>query len=208
MSRSGQKTANTRAKIAFPSTGPKTRLSIGGGAVVAEQEVLLVRHGDRPERLRRRCRRTSRRRRRRCRRGPRSRRPGRRRHAGRARGRRRHGRGRPCPSSVSAACTSDDVRRDSGSQNRYVRPCASDAPVAGGNRVGHRRPRRRARPGRGARRSRGRRGARRRMTTIASARMIQRSMAATLPRAAVAAPACFFLHAGRGLRSRQLGGDA
>ena len=32
--------------------------------------------------------------------------------------------------------------------------------------------------------------------------------AATLPETAVAAPACFFLHAERGLRSRLVGGDA
>jgi len=36
------------------------------------------------------------------------------------------------------------------------------------------------------------------ITTIARARTIQRTTAATLPRAVFAAPACFFLHAGRG----------
>ena len=111
------------------------------------------------------------------------------------------------PRSVTAACTAT-MSSWRGSPNAVRDALGEHAPVAARESCSPSRPSRQARRARGSPRSRARRARRRRRRRSRAARTIQRSTAATLPEAAVAAPACFFLHAGRGLRSRLSGGDA
>ena len=206
MSRSGQKTANTRAKIAFPSTGPKVRLSTAAERLSPSRKYCSFGTVTGRERLRRdvvelhlvdedgAVAAVD--------------------HVARPGGDSQHEHavvgvaiGNDRAVVGLGGVYGDDLAGIRIGQNRYVTPCASTRPSQRGNRVGHR------------------------LRVVGFDRnedlgevendercdgddhdgeraVIQRSMAATLPRAAVAAPACFFLHAGRGLRSRQLGGDA
>ncbi len=114
--------------------------------------------------------------------------------------------GTTSPATVSAAWTTT-MSPGSGSRILYVIPSASTRPSQAAIAGAMAKPLERAETSSSAKSST--RIAIATMTMIARARVMPRSMAAaTLPETAVAAPACFFLHAGRGLRSRLDGGDA
>ena len=207
ISRSGQKTANTRAKIALPSTGPNTRLSIAAERLSPRRKYCSFGTVHRPERLRldvvelhvvdehRSVAALD--------------------HVAGPGGDAQH------EHAVVRVAVGDDhalvalqqrARATTSSGTRVAEPVRQalreHVSVARRDRVGHRLRVVRLDGDEELGEVEDDESTRGDDTAMASARMIQRSMAATLPRAAVAAPACFFLHAGRGLRSRQLGGDA